>query len=370
VSSTETVPLALKYRPTTFDGLVGQRLNSKILQRMVDTGKVPPALLFSGQSGVGKTTAARVLATQLGAADFIEVDAASNGGVDQIRKLMDMARYSTGGSYRILVLDECHSITKYGFEALLKTLEEPPVNTIFVLVTTEPHKIPDTVLSRLVEFQFRAVSDADVLDRVVSVAHSEGIEVDRELLVQLVRRSDGNVRTALNALDRVSRAGVSTLGEYLELVRDFDVCPSLLGACASGDHPKMFEILDTYLSSVGSPHQVSIELTSCLRDILVLRAGGALKVDGDSFEARRNLALALEQERILAAIKVMWEIKTNYRDDDPRGSLEMALVLISEAFTRGRTVPSSPLSPQSVPQPETSVPRKLTLAELQMKGSK
>ena len=365
-----TEPLALRYRPTQFSEMVGQRINALVLQRMVDTERVPHALLFSGPSGVGKTTAARVLASQMGASDVIEVDAASNGGVDQIRKLLDVTRFSTGGFHRLLILDEAHSISRQGFEALLKTLEEPPGNTVFVLVTTEPHKIPGTVLSRLVEFQFRSVPDADVLDRIMVVSQQEGIHAEFDLINHIVRKAGGNVRTALMALDQSWRAQVTTLVDYLRLTGEHDPAPSLLEACSSGDHARVFEVLDSQLSSVGSPGQITAELISCLRDLLVLRAGGTLKATGEDYEVRHGLAIKLEPERLLAAIRVLWEVKTKIRSDDPRGVLEMALVLVTEAFTKGRDIiPKVMKLPESGTPPVLTngaqTPRRMSLSDLQ-----
>lgn len=357
-------PLPIKYRPTTFDMLIGQRINSVVLGRMVETSKVPPALLFSGPSGVGKTTAARVLAASMGASDVIEIDAASNGGVEQVRKLLDVSRYSTGGSYRVLVLDEAQSISRQGFEALLKTLEEPPSNTIFVLVTTEPGKIPGTVLSRLVEFQFRSIADSDILDRLTVVAHKESISAEFPLLNHIVRRAAGNMRTALTALDQVWRAGVSTLEDYQALTGEHDPAPALLSACVTGNHAKVFEVLDSQMSTSGSPGQIVTSLITCLRDLMVLRSGGTLKITGEDYEVRRGLALALEQERLLAAVRLLWDIKTKIRVDDPRGTLEMVLVLITDVFTRGRDLPPRVVAPL-VASTDAPVSRRMTLADLQ-----
>lgn len=357
-------PLPIKYRPTTFDALVGQRINAVVLGRMVETGKVPPALLFSGPSGVGKTTAARVLASSLGASDVIEIDAASNGGVEQVRKLLDVSRYSTGGAHRVLVLDEAHSITRQGFEALLKTLEEPPSNTIFVLVTTEPGKIPGTVLSRLVEFQFRAIADSDVLDRLTVIAHKEGISADFSLLNHIVRRAAGNMRTALTSLDQVWRAGVTALPDYLALTGEHDPAPALLHACLTGDHAKVFEVLDDQMETSGSPGQIVANLINCLRDLMVLRAGGTLKVTGEDFEVRRGLAASLEQERLLAAVRLLWDVKTKIRVDDPRGTLEMVLILITDVFTRGRDLPPRLAAPAEPVQEAVQV-RRMSLSDLQ-----
>lgn len=352
-------PLALKYRPTEFADLVGQRFNAVVLHQMVLTGQVPPALLFSGPSGVGKTTAARVLASSLEATDTIEVDAASNGGVDQIRKLTDVARYSTGGSYRVVILDEAHSITKQGFEALLKTLEEPPDRTVFVLVTTEPWKIPPTVLSRLVEFGFRSVSDSDIMDRMVVVAQHEGLATDSDLIRHLAVQAAGNVRTALNLLDQASRAGIDTLSAWLEATRDRDFAPLILAACVSGDFDKVFAVTDAAMDALGGPTAVHTALVGCLRDLLVLRAGGSLRTPQ---EGRRRLALAVDPERVIIACKVMWEIRTKVREDDPRGNLELALVLITEVLSAGRE------DPKPVPPPLSNgiaKPRQLTFADLQ-----
>lgn len=360
-----TEALALKYRPKVFSDLIGQRINSIVLQRMVDTDSVPHAVLFSGPSGVGKTSAARVLASSIGANDVVEVDAASNGGVDQIRQLIEVSRYSTGGGTRVLVLDEAHSITRQGFEALLKTLEEPQTNTVFVLVTTEPHKIPSTILSRLVEFQFRSVSDADVLDRIMEVAHFEKIDLDSDLINYLVRRASGNVRTALMSVDQAWRAGVSDLKTYLDLTGDHDPAPELLQACATGDHSKIFSLLDSQLSSVGGPAVITTSLVTALRDLLVLRSGGEVRSTGEDYEIRRLLAMRLESDRVVRAIHIIWDIRTRLRTDDPRSSLEMALVLIADEFTRG-------LDPVPAARPKPVVDRgtkKMTLADLQREGA-
>jgi len=359
--------LALKYRPQSFDDVIGQPMTAVVLDQMVKQEQVPQGLLFSGPSGVGKTTAARILALQM-EADVIEIDAASNGGVDQVRKLQEVVRYSTGGAYRVVILDEAQSITRQGFETLLKTLEEPPVGTIFVLVTTEQYKIPRVVLSRLIEFQFLSVTPGAIFDRLKLIRDREGITIEPHLLAFLAQQSEGNVRTAIQGLDMAVRADVTTLEGYRRLVRDQDSAPELLQALTTGNHAHIFEVLDRQLSTVGSPAQVSASLVSCIRDLFILKAGGELRRSGNGLEIRKQLARGLEQDRLLLAVRTLWDIRTKLKgSEDPRGNLELALILVAEAFTRGKTpAPNANQLPESsTPDPvPSSPPRKLTLADL------
>jgi len=356
-------PLALKYRPTSFDDVVGQRFTAAILRRMVETDQVPFGLLFSGPSGVGKTTAARILASSLEAGDVIEVDAASNGGVAEIRKLLDTVRYSLGSAYRVVILDEAQSITRQGFEVLLKTLEEPPQNTIFVLCSTEPHKIPGTITSRLMEFEFRALSAGDVASRLASIAVREQIRVERDLVLHLANRADGNLRTAVQHLDMVARAGIETLAEYVEARGEGDPGPRLLAALMTNDHARIFEIAEEQLSKVASPAQLTASLIETMRDLFIIKAGGSLP-DGQGFEVRKQLAARIDQDKLMVSMRVLWEVRTKVRaSEDPRGTLDIALVLIAEAISRGNPARVAPAVHSE--QPPKPAPRKLTLAEMQ-----
>lgn len=352
--------LALRYRPTQFTEVVGNRLNGIVLHNMVARDQVPHALLFSGPSGVGKTTSARILAQQLGATDVIEVDAASTGGVDAIRSLLDLVQYSTGGGYRILLLDEAQSITKQGFEALLKTLEEPPAHTVFVLVTTEPHKIPETILSRLVEFVFLPVSENDITERLQHITVAEGITVDLDLLRFLAQRANGNVRTAVQSLDLAIRADALVLATYLELTGEYDVVPFLVGALTTGRHEKVYEVLDRQLA-VASPAKVTADVIACIIDVLVIKSGGTPRLSSTALERRTRIAQRVERESLLFACKILWDAQTALRSsEDPRGTLELSLALIAGAFGRS----AEPTTPQT--SAPVDVPtRKLTLAEMQ-----
>lgn len=356
-------PLALKYRPTTFEDMVGQRYTAAILRRMIETESVPFGLLFSGPSGTGKTTAARILAAQVDAGDIIEVDAASNGGVAEIRKLLDTIRYSLGGAYRIVILDEAQSITAQGFEALLKTLEEPPEKTIFVLCSTEPYKIPENIKSRLMEFEFSALTPGDIAARLAAIAVQEQIRVERDLILHLANRSDGNLRTAIQSLDKVERARIEYLAEYVDIHGEGDLGPQLLTALMTNDHAHIFQIVETQLAKVASPAQLAAQLIETIRDLFIIKAGGTV-TEGQGFEIRKQLASRLDQEKLLLAIRVLWELRTKVRaSEDPRGNLDIALVLIAEAISRGNPTRVTP-AVHSEP-PTKPAPRKLTLAEMQ-----
>jgi DNA polymerase-3 subunit gamma/tau len=271
----------------------------------------------------------------------------------------------------VVVYDEAHSMTREAFNALLKTLEEPPAGTIFVLVTTEPEKIPGTVLSRLTEFEFRSVTPSEIHQRLLTISENEGISVTGELLALLAESSKGNVRVALTSLDQAHRAGISTVDEYLSLVGHHDTAPALLSALLTGDAALFYGVLDEQLTEVGNPMQIGVQLVACLRDILVLKSGGTIQVTGFSLAARQDLAVRLESERILGACKLLWELKGRIRSaQDPRSDLELALILMSEVFMRGKIlvspVTSQPATVTSQPATVTSQPaRKLTLSELQ-----
>lgn len=360
-----TQPLHLKYRPQSFESMVGQRLNAVVLAQMVKTGQVPAAVMFSGPSGVGKTSAARILAKELEASDVIELDAASNGGVAEVRKVLDVVRYSSGGSRRVIIFDEAQSITRQGFEALLKTLEEGAPDTHFVLVTTEPYKIPDPILSRVTEFQFRAITPSDVLQRLAVVAVEERIEVEEELLRLIANRADGNMRSALQDLDKAWRAEIKTAKGFLELSGDADPAPALLAAVATGNHAKIFGVLDTQLATVGSPGQITAQLVALIRDLFVLQAGGDLRAGGQGAEVRAQMARRIDRERLFLAVRVLWDVKTKLRAvEDPQGSLEMALILIAEAFKSSSSAPSVPTVVHSE-KPDAAESPKMTLADIQ-----
>jgi DNA polymerase-3 subunit gamma/tau len=343
---------------------------------MVQEDDVPQGLLFAGPRGCGKTSAARILATSLDAGEVVEVDAASHGLVADVREVIETLRYSTGGKYRVVIYDEAHSMSKEAFNALLKTLEEPPAQTVFILVTTEPEKIPPTVKSRLMEFTFRKVSAALTLDRLVHVSDLEQIDVEPELLTYLAERADGAVRDALVMLDQCARAEITTREEFLKLSGEEDVAPDLILALMTGDHSHIFDVTDELAQRVPDPHRLGALLTRTLKDVLVMKAGGTVDASEEGLAKRKEIASHLEPERVVGAMKMLWDLRTRVRQStDPRGNLDIVLVLVSEIFNTGRKVP---VKPTYAPGPKLEVPvveksdsapvpqeaRRLTLEEL------
>ena len=199
--------LATKYRPRTFKDVVCQDNIKKVLTNQLDTGEVKQAYLFCGSSGTGKTTSARIFANEVngGKGKPIEIDGASNNGVDNIRNIIDDCRMkSLDSKYKVYIIDEVHMLSIGAFNALLKVLEEPPKGVIFILCTTDPHKIPATILSRVQRFQFKRIPQNEVVKRLQYVLQQEGkITYDMEALQYIAKLADGGMRDALMKLDTV-----------------------------------------------------------------------------------------------------------------------------------------------------------------------
>ncbi len=363
--------LALKYRPATFDDLVGQKAVTVPLRLMVAAGNIPTALLFRGCRGSGKTTSARILAAAANchnppgpcrhcpsckavadgtSMDIIEIDAASNGLVDNIRDLRQQVLYSVGGNYRVVILDEAHSMSSAAFNALLKTLEEPPPQTVFVLCTTEPGKIPDTVASRCMALPFKRLTVAEIAQRLTEIAAAENIDADPALLLRLAERADGAMRDAIMNLDLMARTGISTLAEYVDLTGEVDYGPILVAAVATGNIATAHTAANAAYIAAGDADALTDAITATLRDLAVLHAGGDLAYQGTALTHRQSLADKLDAETVRAALGVCWDLKIHTRfADNRRLLLDLALAMLCEKFAT---------------KPSTSAPRKLTLAEM------
>jgi len=223
-------------------------------------------------------------------------------------------------------------MSKAGFEALLKTLEEPPGGAVFVLVTTELSKIPATIVSRCSPFEFRRITSEGVIKRLEHVLAQEGKSAEAELLAEIADRADGAMRDALVLLEQVLSAGITTMAHYTKLHGDSDYAPSLLAACAMGDHGKLFDHADRVLSLTGDTGAVTGKLIRCLRDVLVIHAKGAPAAQGASLERRQRLAAMVTTAQAISALRVLWELQARVRVSDARAALELALVMCSEAI--------------------------------------
>jgi len=195
-----------KYRPQSWDEVIGQEHVVRTLTNALKLNRVSHAYLFSGPRGTGKTTIARLLAKSVGCADLdlIEIDAASNRGIDEIRELRDGIKFApTAGKYKVFIIDEVHQLTKEAFNALLKTLEEPPAHAIFILATTEAHKVPETILSRVQQFAFRRLTIAEIIRKLQKIVEAEKIKIDENAVRLIAAYAGGSYRDAESMLEQL-----------------------------------------------------------------------------------------------------------------------------------------------------------------------
>ena len=194
--------LANKYRPQTFEDVVGQNITTTILKNMLDSGTITHSMLFVGPAGCGKTTCARIVASQIDG-EIIEVDSASHNGVTEIKEIIEKSRtHSLIHKYKVFILDEAHTITPAAWSSLLIPLEEKLSTSIFIFCTTDPKKIPDTILSRVLLFNFLRLSEETIFNRLIEICQKENIEYDTESLSIITSKSSGNLRDALSKLDK------------------------------------------------------------------------------------------------------------------------------------------------------------------------
>ena len=287
-----------KYRPNNFEDLVGQSEVSSIIKNEILNNKISHAYLFSGPRGTGKTSTAKIIARMINctnlssdgipcgicdsclnfssSSDIVEIDAASNNGVDEIRELRDKVNLvPTFGKYKIYIIDEVHMLTTQAFNALLKTLEDPPSHVIFILATTEFYKIPVTVVSRCQKFQFLKFSNDEIVKKLTEIASKESILAGEDVLFEIARLSDGGLRDAINMLDQLSSFKATELSIYdvykLNGVVSYSEFSDLLHYIYSNDIVKIINFLDE-LDKSGKNYDRFIEdLISFLKDILVYK---------------------------------------------------------------------------------------------------
>jgi DNA polymerase-3 subunit gamma/tau len=271
-----------KYRPTSFEQAVGQEHITKTLKCAIKSGKISHAYLFTGPRGIGKTSVARILAHEVNGLsytddsihlDIIEIDAASNRRIDEIRELRDKVHISpTSAKYKVYIIDEVHMLTREAFNALLKTLEEPPAHCIFILATTEVHKLPETIISRTQRFSFSPVSTKIAAEHLEFIAKEEKINITKEALELIAQHGQGSFRDSISLLDQLSNIDNKITGETVRGMLGLPPEPAiieLLEAIEDGNSAKLLQNLDDLLNNGSNPAVIAKELGRTLRSKLI-----------------------------------------------------------------------------------------------------
>ena len=345
-----------KYRSQNFSQLVGQEVVARTLKQAVEQDKINHAYLFSGPRGTGKTSVAKIFAkamncpNQVGGEpcnncyicqavtdgsleDVIEMDAASNNGVDEIRDIRDKSTYAPSiAQYKVYIIDEVHMLSTGAFNALLKTLEEPTPNVVFILATTELHKIPATILSRVQRFEFKSIKTQDIRDHIFQILEKEGIDYETEAVEIIARRAEGGMRDALSILDQAlsltQEATLTTaVSEEITGTISLSALDHYVAALAQKDVPGALQNLDLIFENGKSMTRFVVDLLQYLRDILIVQAGGENTHHSDAFE--RNLALPQDVlfEMISLATRSLADIKASLQ---PKIYAEMMTIRLAE----------------------------------------
>lgn len=245
------VTLGNKYRPTDWSDVVEQDSIVTILNRQIETGNVRNSYMFTGKSGGGKTTCARVFANKLGSVP-IEVDAASNSGVDNIRLIIEDAQErSISSKYKVYIIDECHMLSNAAWNAILKTIEEPPKYTIFIFCTTDPQKVPATILNRVQRYNFTNISIKGILDRLMYVCIKENYECEESALDYIAKLADGSMREALSLLGQVADYSTTiNMNNVIEVLGNYsyNYFFQLANSLLDGDESKALSIINNYFN--------------------------------------------------------------------------------------------------------------------------
>ncbi len=353
---------ARKYRPDNFGTLIGQDNIARTLKNSIIRGQLAHAYLFCGPRGVGKTTTARIFAKMINCSNpspemepcgecescrsfaegrsfcIHELDAASNNGVDAIKELMDQVRIPPQiGKYSVFIIDEVHMLSQSAFNAFLKTLEEPPAHAIFILATTEKHKILPTILSRCQTYDFNRISVGDIVRNLKSVAEKENVKIDEDSLHVIAAKADGAMRDALTIFDQTV-AFCGTDVKYADVIRnlnvlDYEYTFSLVDCFLAGDWAKPFMIFDEILSKgFNALHFVSA-LSAHLRDLAVAKSGGLdalLEVPDRMRDRFREQASRCSMAFLYDALAITSACEAGYRTSaNPRLHIEFALMRLS-----------------------------------------
>ena len=330
------------YRPTTFDEVAGQQHVVRTIKNALASGKIAHAYIFAGPRGTGKTTMAKLVAKALNCEhgvgcqcneckncvaindgthpDVLEIDAASNNGVEEIRDLIDKVKYGTIlGRYKVYIIDEVHMMTQGAFNALLKTLEEPPEHVIFILATTEPHKILPTILSRCQRYDFSKVSDNDIRERIKIILENENIIYNEDAISLIISLADGGVRDALSILDQV----LAYSGDKLSVQDVLDIFAleskeekiGLIESIINGDTNDVLNRLNRYIERGTDIKRLTNDMLVILKDVLIYETSGSDKyLQTLKPEDAADLSDIISQEKAMEMITVLMDALKDYKN--------------------------------------------------------
>ncbi|HEY7186217.1 MAG TPA: DNA polymerase III subunit gamma/tau [Vicinamibacterales bacterium] len=352
--------LARKWRPQRFDDVVGQEAVTRTLRNAITSGRLAHAFVFAGSRGCGKTTTARILARALNCdngptadpcgecdacveiaqgrdIDVLEIDAASHTGIDNIREVVIAGLQITPvrDRYKIFIIDEVHQLSVPSFNALLKSIEEPPAHVVFMMATTELHKIPDTILSRSQVFEFKTISSKAIAGQLQRIAKAENVEVSDAALALVARAAEGSMRDAQSALDQVMAFAGATIGAddvstVLGLVGR-DLLLDIVEAVFDEDGPRAFALADTATEAGHDLRLVCRELTRVVRDMMILSVDPSRAADGELAEGESERITALarrcSREDLMRAFDLLTKAEQDIRAaSHPRYYFEMMLL--------------------------------------------
>lgn len=375
--------LALKYRPQKFEDILGQKDVSTFLTHMTATNKLPNLLIFDGVHGSGKTSSARIIGASMSCSSdvkpcgscescrdvfdgismsVIEIDAASHGKVADMESLRNSLYYSSGTENRVVILDEAHAISREGFKSMLKTFEESPPGVIFILITTEFRRIPETIVSRAMRFTFHRIPVANIVSRLSYVNEQEQLNFEGDLINKISEKANGSMRDALMLMDKLARVEITTMSEYVKSTGDRDFGPILLQAMIANGAAGGMAAVAEELKLTGDAEIVPEALTNLFRDLLLLRNQMPVARQGEALEVRKKLAAAVDPLVIMNSLRVLWDLKTKMQHSEAYYEVYLAVTMVGELFKKAEEVSATSLT---LPRAAATVEnRKMSLSEL------